>query len=179
MNVNRESSMSVYCGIDPGLTGALAFLDTDLHLLSVHDMPTVKVATSDRTRQHMVPDRLADLLDDKRPSNTLIENVHSTPNDGHVGAFTFGMATGIVHGVLAGLDLPFEKVTPGKWKKDLRVPADKEEAMMVASRLFPRCTALWSRKKDHGRAEAALIALYLAIREGFTPSRPITPEKTR
>lgn len=167
--------MTVYCGIDPGLTGALAFLNIETAKLSVFDMPTVKVSTGEKTRSVLVPDKLADLVDRHNPTKSLIENVHSTPNDGHVGAFTFGKATGIVIGVFAGINLPLEQVTPGKWKKDLRVPADKEEAVNVASRLFPNCRSLWSRKKDHGRAEAALISLYLAIREGFSPTRPITP----
>ncbi len=164
--------MEVFCGIDPGLTGALAFLNTDTARLEVFDMPTVKVSTGDSTRTVMQPAKLADLLDKKAPDLSLVEKVHSTPNDGHVGAFTFGKATGIIYGVLAGLDLPYEEATPGKWKKDLKVPANKEEAVGVASRLFPRCTSIWNLKKHHGRAEAALIALYLAIKHGFQPSQP-------
>lgn len=172
---NQRTFMSIYCGIDPGLTGAIAFLDTEKMILTVHDMPTVVIENSSGAkRQYLLPDKLADLIDAGNPDLSLIENVHSTPNDGHVGAFTFGKATGIVHGVFAGLGLALEQVSPGKWKKDLRVPADKEEAMNIASRLFPFCRSLWARKKDHGRAEAALIALYLAIREGFQPSSPIT-----
>lgn len=167
--------MTIYCGIDPGLTGALAFLDTEAARLSVFDMPIVKVTTGDKTRSHMDPDKLADIIDRFNPTKSLIENVHSTPNDGHVGAFTFGKATGIVIGIFAGIGLPLAQVTPGKWKKDLRVPADKEEAMNVATRLFPQCRPLWSRKKDHGRAEAALISLYLAISNGFQPTRPLSP----
>ncbi|USM11471.1 crossover junction endodeoxyribonuclease [Citromicrobium phage vB_CbaS-RXM] len=171
--------MTVFCGCDPGLTGALAFLDTNTAKMSIYDMPTVEITNSGGAkRKHLVPERLARIVDYHDPEKSLIENVHSTPNDGHVGAFIFGKATGIVWGVFAGLDVPLEQVTPGKWKKDLRVPADKEEAMIVAGRLLPQCRSLWSRKKDHGRAEAALIALYLAILNGFSPSQPITPGKT-
>lgn len=170
--------MHIYCGIDPGLTGALAFLNTKTSTLSVHDMPVVKVTTGDTTRSRLDIERLPALFDDEAPDLAMIEKVHSTPNDGHVGAFTFGKATGLVIGVMAGMGIPFEEVTPGKWKKDLRVPADKEEAVRVASRLLPHCRELWTRKKDHGRAEAALITLYLAIKNGFQPSRPILPRNS-
>lgn len=170
--------MAIYCGIDPGLTGALAFLDiSSSPTIYIYDMPTLEVTTGDSKRKIMQPEKLVDMIDARvlpnQPFKGLIENVHSTPNDGHVGAFTFGKATGIVIGVFTGTGLPLDQVTPGKWKKDMRVPADKDEAITVASRLLPMCKSMWSRKKDHGRAEAALIALYLAIREGFKPSSPI------
>jgi len=170
--------MNIFCGIDPGLTGALAFLNTKTSTLAVYDMPVVKVTTGDSTRSRLVPEKLRDLFDQEAPDTALIEKVHSTPNDGHVGAFTFGKATGLVIGCMVGMDIPFDETTPGKWKKDLRVPADKEMAVHVASRLFPKCRGLWTRKKDHGRAEAALIALYLAVKNGFVPSQPILPRIT-
>lgn len=165
--------MTIYCGIDPGLTGALAFLDTDASTLAVYDMPTVVITVGDKKRKTMRPDRLAEIVDQHNPEFSLIEKVHSTPNDGHVGAFVFGKATGIVYGVFAGINLNLSDVTPAKWKKDMRVPADKEAAVAVCSRLFPNCSSMWSRKKDHGRAESALIALYLAITHGFTPTQSI------
>ncbi len=171
--------MTVYCGCDPGLTGAIAFLNTETMRLAVFDMPTEKVQVGDSMRSRLLAYDLAEIIDRYAPDHSLIEKVHSTPNDGHTGAFTFGKATGIVYGIFAGLDFDLEEVTPGKWKKDLRVPADKEEAVAVASRLMPKCSSLWTRKKDHGRAEACLIALYFAIREGFKPSSPILPEKSR
>jgi Holliday junction resolvasome RuvABC endonuclease subunit len=165
--------MPVFCGIDPGLTGALAFLNTDAHTLAVFDMPTIEITVGNKSRREIRPDRLAEIVDQWNPHHSLIEKVHSTPNDGHVGAFIFGKATGIVYGVFAGINLNLDQVTPAKWKKDMRVPADKDDALLVASRLFPNCTSYWNRKKDHGRGEAALIALYHAIQHGFSPTQPI------
>jgi hypothetical protein len=56
----------------------------------------------------------------------------------------------------------------------MRVPADKKASKNRASELFPYCTAGWSREMDHGRSEAAIIALYTAIILGITPSQPFT-----
>jgi Holliday junction resolvasome RuvABC endonuclease subunit len=167
--------MDHFCGIDPGLTGALAFLNTTDATLSIYDMPTVKVITGDSTRTRMEPEKLSFIFGFEKPDAVLIEKVHSTPNDGHVGAFTFGKATGLVIGVMCGMAIPWSETTPGKWKKDMRVPADKDKAVTVATRLFPACKRFWTRKMDHGRAEAALIALYLAITNGYSPSNPIMP----
>jgi hypothetical protein len=67
-----------------------------------------------------------------------IENVQSTPNDGHVGAFTFGKVTGIAIGIFAGLDIPLASVAPAKWKMQMRVPADKKAAKTPGLELFPQ-----------------------------------------
>jgi hypothetical protein len=101
-----------------------------------------------------------------------IENVQSTPNDGHVGAFTFGKVTGIAIGIFAGLDIPLASVAPAKWKMQMRVPADKKASKNRASELFPNCTAGWSREMDHGRSEAAIIALYTAITSASPRASP-------
>lgn len=166
--------MRYYGGIDPGLTGALSVLDFQEFVLHVWDTPTITVKTGDKKRQRCEPVRYAEALERFPLDEVLIENVHSTPNDGHVGAFVFGKVTGIAIGCLAGLDIPFREESPAKWKMAMRVPADKSAAVMRATQLFPGCTGAWSRKMDHGRAESALIALYGAIKAGLTPTQPFT-----
>jgi crossover junction endodeoxyribonuclease RuvC len=47
------------------------------------------------------------------------------------------------------------------WKKFHALPGgDKEAGRQRALQLFPAAHELFARKKDHGRAEAALIALF-------------------
>lgn len=161
-------------GTDPGLTGALAVLDFPAARLHIWDTPTVSVKVGDKIRQRVDPIAFAKAVGHFPLDYSLIENVASTPNDGHVGAFTFGKATGIAIGIHAGMDIPLDAVAPAKWKMALLVPADKREAMHRASELLPNCTAAWSRQMDNGRAEAALIALYAAISQGLKPSQPFT-----
>jgi hypothetical protein len=159
-------------GIDPGLTGALAVLDFQDFRLHLWDTPTVEVRVGDKTRKRCDVDGYVEAMAHFPIDYGMIENVQSTPNDGHVGAFTFGKVTGIAIGIAAGLDIPFAGVAPAKWKMQMQVPADKEAAVARASQLVPHCTAAWSRKMDHGRAEAAIIALYGGILQGLSPSRP-------
>jgi Holliday junction resolvasome RuvABC endonuclease subunit len=160
-------------GIDPGLTGALAVLDFQDYRLHLWDTPTVSVkAAGGALRKRCDPISYANALVRFPLDRLLIEQVHSTPNDGHVGAFSFGKVTGIAIGIAAGIEVPWREVNPAKWKKDMLVPAHKEAAKARASVLFPRCVSGWKRALDHGRAEAAILALYEAIHAGLSPSKP-------
>ncbi len=42
----------------------------------------------------------------------------------------------------------------------MKLSADKDASRAMACRLFPRHSALFARKKDDGRSEAALLAMY-------------------
>lgn len=162
-------------GIDPGLNGALAVLDFKQHLLHVWDTPTYIVRVGDRDRKRCDELGFRDALATYPLDLVLVEKVQSTPNDGHVGAFTFGKVTGIALGLVVGLDIELDEITPAKWKMQMGVPADKEAARHRASSLFPNCADMWRRQMDDGRAEASMIALYAAIDRGLQPTAPFMP----
>lgn len=82
------------------------------------------------------------------------------PKQGVSSSFKFGRSLGLVEGVCDGLGIPVQWVTPNRWKKAMRLGADKEASRQLAIRRWPEQAALFARKKDHGRAEAALIALW-------------------
>lgn len=164
--------MRYIAGIDPGLTGALAVLDFQDFRLHIWDTPTVSVKTGATVRKRCDPIAFAEAVKHFPIDFGQIENVHSTPNDGHVGAFSFGKVTGIAIGIFAGADIELGSVSPAKWKMDMQVPAHKEASKARASQLFPHCTAGWARALDHGRAEAAVIALYGGIKLGLKPTQP-------
>jgi crossover junction endodeoxyribonuclease RuvC len=86
------------------------------------------------------------------------------PQNGRVGASTFWLGLGVVRGILAAHFVPLEIVSPSGWKHAMRVTTDKDSSRLRASAIFPRWAGQWSRVKDHGRAEAALIALHGAAR---------------
>ena len=83
------------------------------------------------------------------------------PGQGVTSMFSFGRSLGILEGTLAGLDIPYTLVTPQVWKKAMGANASKDGAREMAMRLWPSKSELFKRKKDDGRAEAALLALYL------------------
>lgn len=149
-------------GIDPGLSGAIAWLSADGHLIDVLDLPVVDVAVGGKTRRRMVPAILADMLlaDQRKPDHVFVEDVGPTPRDGAVGAFTFGRGFGQIEGVLVGLGLPLTLVRPQAWKKHFRLPADKGSSRARACQLWPGAAKSFSRVKDDGRSEACLIGRY-------------------
>lgn len=92
-----------------------------------------------------------------------IEKVGAMPKQGVTSVFTFGYGFGVWIGVLAALEIPYQLVTPQSWKKLLMSgePKEKDASRIVARRMWPDQTEeSLSRKKDHGRADAALLAEY-------------------
>jgi hypothetical protein len=74
--------------------------------------------------------------------------------------FSYGRAVGAIEAVVALCAIPMILVEASAWKRRLHLPGkDKEAARQKALQLFPAQHLLLARKKDHGRAEAALIAV--------------------
>lgn len=150
-------------GVDPGLGGALALVDDELGLTVIQDMPVVQVGKTRVVSEGM----LREVIRDLNPNHALVERVHAMPKQGVVSSFNFGMGYGLVRGVLAGLGVPVALITPMQWKRAMHMGADKSEARVIAARLFPLNAKDFSRVRDDGRAEAALLALYgLTVRPG-------------
>ena len=103
---------------------------------------------------------LAARIAQMRPDLAIVEQVASRPGQGVASAFKFGSGFEIVRGVIAASGVPLHLVSPAKWKRAYGLDADKEKSRALALRLWPERSDLFGRKKDHGRAEAALIARY-------------------
>jgi len=82
------------------------------------------------------------------------------PKQNVASTFKYARAVGSLETVVACSDIPYSIIEPAVWKKLHHLPGkDKEAARQRALQLFPAAHALFARKKDHQRAEAALIAL--------------------
>ena len=162
-----------FMGIDPGAFGAVAILDKDSRELVIIDMPTLKVKRGPRVVNQVDAHMLADALRPHVDSETkaLIEKVSAMPGNGVASMFSFGRAAGIVEGVLAGLSVPFELIPPATWIKAMRTFGGKDGSRQRAQELFPDYAHLFARKKDDGRAEAALLACYAGERKDEPPIR--------
>lgn len=145
-------------GIDPGLSGALAFYDS-LGLIT-EDMPTLEFARGGKSKRDLDLQALAHLIRVHGPVHAYVEQVGAMPGQGVSSMFAFGKTYGGILGVLAALKVPVTLVPPQRWKKVLGVPAGKDGARARASQLIPAHAAQWPLKKHDGRAEAAMLALY-------------------
>ena len=74
--------------------------------------------------------------------------------------FNFGKSYGMVLGVIAALDYPLHYVTPQQWQRDLKVEAGKDGNRARAMQLMPAYAQEFKRRRDDGRADAALIAYW-------------------
>lgn len=150
-------------GIDPGLGGAIALSPYEDQTL-VQDMPTLEVAGKRVLDLHALAARLRQLKAYAERSSAslhaIVENVGARPGQGVSSMFKFGFVAGAIQATLATLEIPFTLVAPQTWKKHFKLGPDKDQARQLASRLLPLAAHQWARKKDDGRAEAALLALY-------------------
>ena len=151
--------MSFVIGIDPGAGGAVAILEKSGQLVQVFDMPSVEVVVGGKAKRRVSPEMLAAELRMYNVAGTVayIEQVGAMPGQGVSSMFAFGEAFGLAKGVLAGLTIPVQTVTPGKWKKALNLNAGKDGARAKAAALWPDMAGEFRRVKDDGKAEAALI----------------------
>lgn len=148
-------------GVDPGAGGAFALLTTDaLHDVELRDMPVIEIRRRGKTRREISEAGIAEIVTRMAPDVAWIERVNAMPGQGVTSMFSFGVAVGLVRGVLAALKVPRLYVTPVEWKTTFRMGRDKEEARRRAIDWFPRQADQLARVKDEGRAEAAFIALF-------------------
>ena len=133
-----------WVGVDPGKSGAIAaILPRDEILLS--DMPQTPQELAEFFRHFAEGTRIT------------VERAQAMPKQGVVSMFNYGEQFGEILGVLAALRLPYRLVTPAVWKREMGlIGKDKVESRRLAEALFP--TVQLSRMKDHGMAEALLIA---------------------
>lgn len=149
--------------IDPGLTGAFALLAPTGDVIAVEDLPVVR----DGTLAWIDGDRLMSRLLELRNGvavTAIVERVHAMPKNGSQAAFSQGCTLGSIVATLQIAHVRIEFVAPSVWKRDLGLTfgkqtkdgARKRASLDKARLLYPG--APLDRQKDHGRAEALLLA---------------------
>jgi crossover junction endodeoxyribonuclease RuvC len=154
----------IILGIDPGLSGAMAFLDTGTGMIAVEDMPTVEVKRNNKLKREVSPQLVAAIIIKRHVGAAYLEKVNAMAGQGVSSVFSFGRSAGIMEGVLAAFDIPTTLVTPQAWQKAMGVRDGKDGSRERAMQLFPASAELFQRKKDDGRSDAALIAKYGAVK---------------
>lgn len=152
--------------VDPGINGALSFnrIGHIKTMPAIVDMPTVMRTVNGNARRVI---DLAQLYRLVKPSPQgpfeipimVIEDVHGMPGQSGPASFTFGRGVGWLEG-LAYPHYRIEYVHAARWKSALGLSADKDEARARAAAEWPNLAHMFARKRDDGRAEAALIGLY-------------------
>ena len=134
--------------------------------VSVLDCPTVKVEVNGKRRTRLCVESMVALVASTRiPRGTVAHVEEGGVEYGFSAqtAFVQGYNFGLWKGVLASAGLDVRVVKPQAWKYALGLAhkkSTKDESRAMAGRVFPSTREQLRRKKDHGRAEALLIAAY-------------------
>lgn len=156
--------MPIILGIDPGLSGGIAFLSAAAgqprRVISAHDIPVF----GEGPKRRVDALALAKMIQACPPDFAVIERAQAMPDQGASSGFNYGRAVGALEAVVLGMEVPLEIVESTAWKKaHSLIKTDKEASRQKALLLYPDAHALLARKMDHGRAEAVLIANYGAM----------------
>jgi crossover junction endodeoxyribonuclease RuvC len=117
-------------------------------------------------------------LREHRPMKAFIEHTAAPPGQGMSSMFRYGGMSWGLKAALAAFGVPCLEVTAAKWKPAAGIApgSDKECSRQMALRRWPDQAKYLGRKRDHGRAEAMLIAAYgawhLATRRRWTRISP-------
>lgn len=156
-------------GIDPGLTGAVALYNPLTKTIqNIFDVPlikpsTVKLPTANKTEKSRIDVyALANViaLYATQVALACIESPNAMPDQGVTSSFNFGKTCGMVEGIVAANCIPMFGVKPSVWKHILKLTHEKDLSLKLATKMFPDKAAMFARKKDDGRAEAALLAFF-------------------
>ena len=145
---------TLFIGIDPGKKGGIAYIDT-------RDDLAVTMPYSD----YYLIELCADIhhREDAQTVMCCLEKVGAMHGQGVVSMFTFGQGVGYIKGVLESFRIPYQEISPQKWKKEFGLSSDKAVSAEVCRKLFPDISLLATPrcKKPHdGMAEALLMAEY-------------------
>ena len=155
-------------GIDPGQTGCVAALADGVPAGFI-DMPTMaRRAGGLQVDGAALASQIRAMLAQHPGAyvQAVLEQVASMPRQGVASVFRFGQSDGVVRGVLGAVGVGFIEVPPQTWKRYLRLTGcDKDAARAQVIQRFPQLSGQLSRKKDVGRADALLIALWAEMTE--------------
>lgn len=157
-----------FIGIDPGINGGMACLDKHGNIVKMTTMPVSKVGTKMKLDPRAIVAWLRGCYTEEEVKIVAIEEQRPMHRQGVTSTFSIGRGYGILEGILATLELPYEVVGAHHWQKEMfrGLPKGntKDLSAKVAQQLYPKETFLKTAKctKIHdGLTDAVLIAEYI------------------
>ena len=145
----------IWIGIDPGLrTGAIGAIDHNSKFIGAYDIQAI----DDRIDSRALKQLILDLTLSGDDYAICIEQVGVMPKQGLVSSGRFMRAFGSICSVAELTANVVHFVIPRVWKKSMNLNSEKDRSLEAARIMFPEAKLLL--KKDHGKAEALLIAEY-------------------
>ena len=189
---NSNNNECILVGVDPDIHGAIATLrwtspplvrtSTPTALaasahIQIYDMPTETWKMQTRDKKRPSPEAFLSILEEIQThthaagSNAIVRAAVEFTTPGHLsGKFAWydsGFSTGLITGLFLCRNVTYERVSAQGWKSAMGLRrTGKEGSLALAKQIFPQAAQVFlKRKKDHGRAEALLLAAWaLGIR---------------
>lgn len=157
----------IFLGIDPGKKGGFAFIKDDKEFAFIKEYKAESYSWDDAKFVQLCNaihrEAMTRKLANPMRISCCLEKVGAMPGQGVTSMFSFGKSAGFIEGVLQACEIPYQLITPQKWKKEFMLNSSKQKSCEVCRKLFPtvnlkrtpRC-----RIDDDGMAEALLMAEY-------------------
>lgn len=163
----------LYCGIDPGLNGAVVAIDERSQLIGYWDTPSMQIKQTGR-REYLIHEMVS-IIDRLRSAHFALEALQPMPGKSSNAMFGLGRAMAIWEGILTALRCSYERVRYQEWQRAMYRGIGgegKARSILAAQRLFPQLQLVppKCRKPRDGRADAALLAEYLRRMDRSTKS---------
>jgi len=161
-------SSKYYIGIDPGIAGGLVCMDSTGNIIKKCVMPIVKIGTKNKVDPHALTRWLTRCATEEEIRIVAIEEQRPMHQIGEVATFGMGRGYGLIEGVVAAIEMPYELIRPVDWQREmfkgLPKAKTKELSKQVAVQLFPKenfkRTAKCTKIHD-GLTDATLITEYI------------------
>lgn len=167
--------MKYYIGIDPGVKGCISivdetgkFIESFFLLKNAKNVDAVEISNT-----------LLNLSKYEDNCHVIIENIHAIFGSSAKGTFNFGFIAGLIEGVIATIGLPYTKVNPKIWQKEMfrgvnvitkpsitgktQVIDTKKMSFLASHRIFPTVDLRRTNKcknEDDNFSDSLLMAEY-------------------
>lgn len=149
---------------DPGKICSYAILDTvSPYRISVGEIEVVGSGRLIRPCGQHIAEVIKDV------DCAVVEEVGARTKQGASSMFTFGMCLGATLNAIGAHNIPLTLVTPSEWKRSTRIHSASDEevkslARAYATELWPEHKQIFRVKKNHGMAEAGLMARWYFLK---------------
>ena len=162
-----------FIGIDPGLQGGIAFINSGDYFAFI--MPIINAKK--KSLNHVI---ISKLLSGHESAKTyaILEEQHAMPKQGVVSMMSIGYGFGALKQCLVDFAIPHEVVRAQVWQKEFGISGrkgnTKSQALQICRSLFPDLKLLAterSKKPHEGIVDAVLIAEFARRRYGGTAKK--------
>jgi len=149
----------VVIGIDPGMTGGVAILDSGITIDDIAEVYMIPKNEISKNKYELNIRKLWDILDDFKYYNPMVflEDVHSLYGMSAGSNFKFGWVLGVIEGVIGSLGYEVHKVTPKRWQK---IMFDGMETIMIPEHIDKKGKLIKAKKDTKAMSGLKALELY-------------------